>query len=153
MADQHYREAIAEHLESNGLAYAPAPVQPVDTYVRARMLLRERRVKIHRTSLPEGMAERLMQQLREVQGKPTAGGGMSIIHPRWSKGGHGDIASAFVLAIWQLSGDEVKAPKPKMGTQEWEAAARDIRRKQLQQEKEQQWWKRGQAGWQGRFGR
>lgn len=146
MADQHYREAIAEHLDTHGLAYAPAPMQPAESYVRARMLLREGRVKIHRAMLPEGMAARLVRQLREVQGRPTSGGGMSIVHPRWATGGHGDIASAFVLALWQLSGDEVPAPKPEMGTPEWEAAAQDARRKAGLAAKDT-------SRWQTRFGR
>jgi len=128
MADQHYREAIAEHLETHDLTYAAAPVQPHETYVRARMLLREGRVRIHTPSLPEGMAERLVQQLREVQGKPTSGGGMSIVHPRWSQGGHGDLASALVLALWQVSGDVVPKAPPKVGTREYEEALVERRR-------------------------
>lgn len=108
MADGHYREAISEHLEANGLHYVPAPTTPADTYVRARMLLREGKVKIH------GLAfrDRLLQQMREVHGKPTSGGGMSIVHPRWATGGHGDLVAALVLALWQVSGDEVPAPAP-----------------------------------------
>jgi hypothetical protein len=97
MADGHYREAISELLEAHDLSYAPAPTQPADTYVRARMLLREGRIKIHGVAF----RERLLQQLREVHGKPTSGGGMSIVHPRWATGGHGDLAAAFVLAVWQ----------------------------------------------------
>jgi hypothetical protein len=127
MADGHYREAIAELLEAHGLAYAAAPTQPSDTYVRARMLLREGLVKIH----PLPFRDRLVQQLREVQGRPTAGGGMSIMHPRWSQGGHGDLAAAFVLALWQVSGDEVAAPKPEPGTKDWEAAVRERRQRRM----------------------
>lgn len=142
MADQHYREAIAEHLDVHGLAYAPAPTQPADTYVRARMLMREGRVRIHRSGLPEGMAERLEQQLREVQGKPTSGGGMSIIHPRWSKGGHGDIAAALVLALWQLAGDEVPEPAPEPGTREWEESQQEARRQSALAAQQRDWWQR-----------
>lgn len=127
MADGHYREAIAEHLERHDLAYAAAPSQPSDTYVRARMLLREGRVRIH----PVPLRDRLVQQLREVQGKPTAGGGMSIIHPRWAQGGHGDLAAAFVLALWQVSGDQVAAPLPEQGTKEYEAWLRERRQRRM----------------------
>lgn len=147
MADQHYREAIAEHLETHDLAYVAAPGVPADTYVRARMLLREKRVRIHRQNLPEGVADRLLRQLREVQGKPTAGGGMSIVHPRWSAGGHGDIASAFVLALWQLAGDTVPTPKPVMGTPEWEAAAQEERRQRGLAERQRQ-----ASDWRARYG-
>ena len=125
LADQHYREAIAEHLEAHDLSYAPAPGQPAESYVRARMLLREGRVRIH------GLAfrDRLVQQMREVQGKPTSGGGMSIVHPRWSHGGHGDLVSALVLALWQVAGDTVADATPDFGTKEWEAKAVERRRK------------------------
>lgn len=127
MADGHYREAIAEHLEAHGLSYAPAPTQPAETYVRARMLLREGRVRIHGVDF----RDRMMQQLREVHGKPTSGGGMSIVHPRWSTGGHGDLAAAFVLALWQASGDSVAAPEPEMGTEEWNAMRREQRQQRM----------------------
>lgn len=151
MADSHYREAIAEHLDTHGISYAPAPTQPVDAYVRARMLLREGQVKIHRRNLPEGMSDRLVQQMREVQGRPTSGGGMSIVHPRWSKGGHGDIIAAGVLALWQLSGDEVKAALPEYGTKQWEEAAQEARRKQAMQERDAR--HVAKQPWQARFGR
>lgn len=127
MADGHYREAIDEHLSSYNLTYAPAPVQPVDTYVRARMLLRDGRVVIHGLDF----RDRLVQQMREVQGKPLPGGGMSIVHPRWAKGGHGDLCAALVLALWQVSGDAVLAPAPEVGTAAWETALKDRRRDQF----------------------
>jgi len=107
VADGHYREAIAEHLDTHGLAYLPAPAQPADTYVRSRMLLREGKVRIH----PLPFRDRLVQQMREVQGKPTSGGGMSIVHPRWATGGHGDLCAALVLALWQAQGDAVAVAK------------------------------------------
>lgn len=123
MADGHYREAITEHLEAHGLSYIPAPNTPADTYVRARMLLREGKVRIHSLEF----RDRLMQQMREVHGKPTSGGGMSIVHPRWATGGHGDLAAAFVLAVWQLWGDTVPAPPPEFGTADFIAAERKKR--------------------------
>jgi hypothetical protein len=127
MADQHYREAIAEHLETHGLAYAPAPLTPADTYVRARMLLREGRVRLHGLEF----RDRLVQQMREVHGKPTSGGGMSIVHPRWATGGHGDLCAALVLALWQVSGDEVPIPKADVGTDEWVAQQREARQARM----------------------
>lgn len=138
LADSHYREAVSELLEKHGLIYAPAPTVPADTYVRARMLLREGRVKIHGLEFQE----RLIQQMREVHGKPTSGGGMSIVHPRWSTGGHGDLVAALVLALWQVSGDTVAAVKPEMGTREWEAAERARRRREHFDEKDMPAWKK-----------
>jgi hypothetical protein len=114
-------------LEAHGLVFAPAPTQPAETYVRARMLLREGRIKIHGVDF----RERLLQQLREVHGKPTSGGGMSIVHPRWATGGHGDLAAAFVLAVWQVTGDVVPEPVPVAGTDAWLERARDRRREKL----------------------
>jgi hypothetical protein len=152
MADGHYREAIAEHLETHDLSFAPAPTQPAETYVRARMLLREiGRVVVHTKNLPEGMAQRLVQQLREVQGKPTSGGGMSIVHPRWSQGGHGDLAAAFVLALWQASGEAVDDEAPQLGTREYSEMLADKRRERHREKQEGPrgpdrgagaWWKR-----------
>ncbi len=136
MADQHYREAIAEHLDTHSLIYAPAPAKPAETYVRARMLLRESRVMIH----PLPFRERLVQQMREVQGRPTSGGGMSIVHPRWSQGGHGDLVAALVLALWQVSGDRVQAQTPQAGTREWEQALIERRTKRWEQEKNAPAW-------------
>ena len=71
MADGHYRASIEEHLQHYGLNFAPAPTIPADAYMRARMLMRELgRVVIH----PLPFRDRLVQQLREVHARPTAGG-------------------------------------------------------------------------------
>lgn len=130
-ADQHHRSSIEEHLEEHGLVYSPAPHSPAENYVRARQLLREGSVVLHAPNLPRELVDRLIQQLRETQGRPTASGGMSIIHPRWSKGGHGDLADAFTLAIWQVFGSAIEAPKPEPGTTEWQAADRERRQKRM----------------------
>lgn len=130
MADQHYREAIAEHLDTHGLSYIPAPSTPAETYVRARMLFREGKVRIHKLEF----RERLFQQIREVQGRPTAGGGMSIMHPRWAKGGHGDLVAALVLALWQLWGDEVARPAALPGTAEWNTEQKRARAERFERE-------------------
>jgi hypothetical protein len=140
MADQHYREAIAEHLDTHGLGYVPAPGTPADTYVRARMLFRDKRIVIHKPNLPPELVDRLLRQLREVHGKPTAGGGMSIVHPKWSAGGHGDLAAAFVLTVWQLSGDEVAPVPPKPGTREWELERKRARYERFRAEEERPHW-------------
>lgn len=132
MADQHYREAIDELLLDHGLAYIPAPTSPADTYVRARMLFRDGRVRIHALEF----RERLVRQMREVHGRPTAGGGLSIVHPQWAKGGHGDLVAALVLALWQLPVDEVAKPKPAAGSAEAAAEARKARAEFYQRQAE-----------------
>lgn len=138
VGDGHYREAISELLCTHGLAYGDAPTSPADTYVRARMLLRDGRVRIH----PTPFRERLMRQLREVRGKPTASGGMSIVHPRWATGGHGDLAAAFVLALWQVVGDEVASPLPEFGSKDWERLRREKRQEDMVRKKSEKarWW-------------
>lgn len=106
IADAHYRQAIAEHLEDHQLALVSAPEGAngkADTYQVVRALLREGRVRIPNH-------ERLVRQLREVTARPTAGGGISIVSPRWRTGGHGDLVSAFVLAVWDASRGLVEAP-------------------------------------------
>ena len=138
LADHHYRDAMAEALAKHDIAVAPAVGStPADRYVRAREALRAGRVKIHGVEF----RERLMRQLREVHGKPTSGGGMSIQHPRWATGGHGDLADAFVLALWQLGGDVVAAEKPDVGTPAHELLMQDNRRKALIAERSDQGWK------------
>jgi hypothetical protein len=134
MADNHYREAIAEVLEERDMGFVPAQKTPSDRYVRLRMQLREQRVKLH----PLPFRDRLVQQLREVHGRPTSGGGMSIIHPRWATGGHGDIADALVLAVWQLTGDTVPAKPPTP-----EASARQARAVHYEAERNKPYWDRG----------
>ena len=136
MADGHYREAITEHLETHGLNFAAAPLTPADTHVRARMVLREARLRIH----PLPFRDRLVQQMREVHGKPTSGGGMSITYPRWAKGGHGDLVAALVLAMWQVTGTEVPAAEAPPGTQEWVNAQREQRQRRLRERLERPQW-------------
>lgn len=135
MADGHHRASIEEHLAEHELVYAPAPLIPSETYVRARMLFRDKRIKIHRTQLVrtdgESFAERLIQQIREVQGRPTAGGRMGIHHPKWATGGHGDLAAAFVLAVWQVTGETLPEPVAESGTDAWLEARKERRRAKL----------------------
>jgi hypothetical protein len=135
-ADQHHRSSIEEHLAQYGLVYSPAPMTPADNYVRARQLLREGRVHVHTKGLDPQLVQRLVQQLRETQGRPTPGGGMSIMHPRWAKGGHGDLADAFTLAIWQVCGSAVVAPTPEVNTKEWEAMKREQRQKLMVEDRD-----------------
>jgi len=85
---------------------------------------------------------RLLQQLRETQGKPTAGGGMSIKHPRWAMGGHGDLADAFTLAIWRVCGTPIATPEPEPGTKEWAEAVRDRRLQSMRDKADRPFWRR-----------
>jgi len=129
MADGHYAETLREHLTAAGLVYAPAPSDTAEPFVRTRMLLRGGQVAM-------APHERLEKQLKEIVARPTSGGGLSITMPRWRTGGHGDIASALVLALYQAQGVAVPAPPPKDGSPEWEAAEREKRRKRIADEQQ-----------------
>jgi phage terminase large subunit-like protein len=107
IADGHYRQAIAEHLEAEDLSLVSAPEGAngkAETYQAVRALFREGRLRIP-------AHERLVRQLREVTARPTAGGGISIVSPRWRTGGHGDLVAALVLAVWDAGRGIVEAPK------------------------------------------
>jgi hypothetical protein len=94
--DVHYAEAMREGLRAEGLTFAPAPgghQGKAEMFGAARELIHAGRVR-----WSAGHA-RLTQQAREVISRPMAGGGIQIMQPR-RKGGHGDILSAAVLALW-----------------------------------------------------
>lgn len=114
MADGHYRMSAIEHLERHGLHYADAPegqIGKADTYVRMRVILHGGRFRYASTDL--------QRQMKEVTSKPTPGGGLSISSPHKAGGGHGDVLSAVVLALWQQSGYEVLPAEPEPGSAEW----------------------------------
>ena len=143
IADSHYRESVREHLEAEGLYLATAPegqAGKASTYVRARALMREGRVRLPRHA-------RLLQQLREVVARPTSGGGLSVGSPR-GPGGHGDLVSALVLALWQEHGAEVEVHH-EIGTAAWEEAReqRSIEQLEARQRRllDAPWWGDGAA--------
>lgn len=138
MADGWYREAIAEHLEKHKLTFVGAPALPHETYVRARMLLKEGKLVIHRVPF----RARLIQQLSEVTGHATSGGGVSIHHARWATGGHGDLCAAFVLAVWQAVGMTVPETRKEPGTPEWFEEQKEKRRKKMLEAKSKAYWDR-----------
>lgn len=144
MADGHYRMSAVEHLEKHGMHFLSAPEGQggkAETYTRARILLHGRRLEI---SAHAG----LVRQFKEVTSKPTPGGGLAIRSPQKAGGGHGDLLSAVVLALWQPQGFEVPAPGLLSGTREAALAAEEaaeeaeerlLRRKMLQDETDDGW--------------
>jgi len=94
VADQHYIETVREYTGS--LTLVEAPSVPAEAYVATRDAIAEGRVRI------SAQHQRLISQLREVVSKPTAGGNISISSPNRGTS-HGDVASAFVLAVWKIA--------------------------------------------------
>ncbi len=97
-ADAYYRETAKEHLGDLDFVDAPAGREgKAQVYLLAKKLIHEQRVR-----LPNH--PRLLTQLRQVVSKPAPGGGLVISNPRRrGSGGHGDVASAFVLALWHAA--------------------------------------------------
>lgn len=96
--DHHALEPAREHLPEGVALEAVEGGQnaKVERYVTVRNLLNEGRLRIPRRF------QRLVNQLREVVAKPTAGGGLQITLPRRA-GVHGDVTSAFVLGVHAAS--------------------------------------------------
>lgn len=96
MADGWSREAAREHAEKHKVEIEAAPggrQGKVDAYLATRDALREGVL-----GLPDNA--RLRAQLRSIIARPVPGGGLAISAPR--RGGHGDLVSAIVLAVYQL---------------------------------------------------
>jgi hypothetical protein len=96
VSDSHGKASVIEHLAAHGLGFVDAPAGQraiAQTYVAVRDLLVEGRLALPRH-------DRLLRQMLETIATPLPGGGLRISHPRVA-GGHGDIVSALVLAVWQ----------------------------------------------------
>lgn len=122
ISDGHYREAVREHLaaENLGLIDAPEGMKgKQDTFSRVRSVLHEGNVV-----LPESdLTTRLLAQAKMVTAKPSPGGGLSIKIPRKIGLGHGDLVSAWVLAVHKLAYGSPRQEKivAEPGTPEWNA--------------------------------
>lgn len=98
VADDHYREAIQEHLTACGIALSGTDANPAASYVVTRSLMAQGRVKIPANP-------RLLAQLRRVRSTMKPGGVVSIHQPRSKEGGHGDLVSAMVCALHGITVD------------------------------------------------
>jgi hypothetical protein len=103
VADDHYRQAIEEDLSRASIALASVGQTPAHSFVLARSLMAQGRVKIPAHA-------RLLAQLRRVRATQKPGGVISIHQPRAKEGGHGDLVSALVCA---LSGVTVTSAFPR----------------------------------------
>lgn len=141
--DGHYRESVQEHL--GDIAFADMPPNH-EAYVRLRTLMRDGRLAIPNPKLlpPELAAPvfRLIRQLKEVRGQPTAGGRMTIHLPLWPDGSHGDLVAALANAAWPLGGESAPPDKPMKGTEEWANQEMRALQEQLREGEESRWTRR-----------
>lgn len=119
-SDGYYREAIKEALEQYDLAIYDAPEGTkgkADVFTRTRSVLHEGLCRIPDVQI----GRRLVQQAKTVVSKAAPGGTLTIKIPRKIGLGHGDICSAWVLAVHALAyarpEGEVIYIEP--GTPEW----------------------------------
>lgn len=110
VADGHYRESFKEALSAEGMGLVDAPEGlkgKQESFSRVRAVLHEGLVM-----LPEDeLAVRLIQQAKLVTGKPAPGGGVTIKVPRKVGLGHGDLVSAWVVAVHRLAYGQVTTVK------------------------------------------
>ncbi len=110
ISDGHYRESVKEHLHENGLSLVDAPegmLGKQETFSRTRSVLHEGLVRIPKSDL----SSRLIAQAKLVTSKHAPGGGLTIKVPRKVGLGHGDLVSAWVLAVHNLAYGRVKTEK------------------------------------------
>lgn len=121
VGDEHYREALKEHLQSHGLGIISVPggiTGKALTYSRTRSLLHDGKLLLP----PSDLTKRLIQQAGLVVARATAGGNLTIRQARRTGLGHGDLVSAWVAAVHHLAYHQPKKEDsiPERGTPEWE---------------------------------
>jgi hypothetical protein len=111
VADAYYREALKEHLQKHGLVvyHAPEGVRgKADTYHRTRAVVHQ---GLH--TMPDlPIARRMVQQAKLIVSKSSAGGTTTIKVPRKVGMGHGDLVSAWCLAVHKLAYARINVPRP-----------------------------------------
>ncbi len=136
VADTYYREALREQIKETGLTVFDAPDGArgkADVFQRTRSVLHEGYCK-----LPDSaVTRRMVMQAKMVVSKAAPGGTTTIRVPRKIGMGHGDIVSAWTLAVHRLAYSYVSGPKLvyEPGTPEW--LAESNRRMVASQDKQQ----------------
>lgn len=120
IADSYYREALKEQLSESGLSIWEAPEGTkgkADVFQRTRGVLHEGFCKVPDVAI----GRRLIAQAKLVVSKPAPGGTVTIKVPRKIGMGHGDLVSAYVLAVHRLANARVQADLPifEPGSVEW----------------------------------
>lgn len=135
-SDIHYAESAREAWGARGIGLVAIPGGQEGKGVMFSALRR----RLNESTLKLPRHSKLLQQLREVVGKPTPGGGFSIVQPRRGKSGHGDLVSALVHANWLVERSMVPKDEPQLEGKHAEADAwiRDIERQEERAELERQ---------------
>lgn len=98
VCDKHYYQSIREHAAESGVRVFAAPGGAqgnFEAFFAAKEMINAGAVE-----LPPH--PRLIAQLKAVVSKPMPGGAVKVYSPRKRGQGHGDLASAFVLAAWAV---------------------------------------------------
>lgn len=142
VADGHYREAIREHLSSFGISIIDAPEGlrgKQEVFTRTKAVLHE-----GLCTIPDNHdGKRLIEQAKTVIARPSAGGALTIKIPRRVGTAHGDLISAWTLAVHRLAysqATEQKPERPEFGTPEWFAWVQ-VRDRDLEAEREKRYLK------------
>ncbi len=136
VADAYYKEALKEQLRSHDLIVYDAPEGTsgkAEVFHRTRALLNEGLCTIPKVDI----GKRMIAQARLVTSKASPGGTTTIKQPRKIGLGHGDIVSAWVLAVHRLAYSAVKQDNVvyEPGSAEW---AEESQRRMLQHFNKQQ---------------
>lgn len=136
VADGYYREALREQLEAHNLVVFHAPEGTkgkADVFQRTRAVLHEGNCLI--PDVP--ICRRMVAQAKMVVSKAAPGGTTTIRVPRKIGMGHGDLVSAWTLAVHRLAYAELerKVPTYEPGTKAWiDESARRLREYQEKQQ-------------------
>lgn len=104
-ADDHYYASmleVAEECDTPHVRFPSDPEKISQAFVRLRVLFGMGRVDLRNAS------PQLVQELKDTMGKPLKSGVLSITHIR-KPGSHGDIARAFVCAMYAHERADVTA--------------------------------------------
>lgn len=120
VADSYYRESLKEQLAESGLVVYEAlegTKGKAEIFQRCRAVMNEGQIRIPDNSI----GRRILQQARLVVSKPTPGGTTTIRIPRKIGMGHGDMVSAWSLAVHKLAYARLTSSIPvyEPGTSEW----------------------------------
>jgi hypothetical protein len=116
MADHHDKESMRSYFSAAGVRLAMTPAK-TEVYTRVRELLHSGKVRIPKSQ------KKLLRQIGEVVSEPLSGGGVRISSPR-RLGDHGDLLSAWTLAVFQANPSTRKQPS----LEQWKAFASSIAR-------------------------